>query len=250
MLVFSVVFAACSGKSDGPVLTVLAASSLGDAFLQMERAFEEAHPGVDVVVSTAGSQALRVQIEQGAGADVFASADARQAEALVALGFIHLAHVFAQNRFVVALPEDNPADVASLFELPQASRIVLGTPESPIGRYSQEILDRASKEVIGFRSQVEERVVSYESNVRIVLAKVELGEADAAIVYATDVLAGGGRRVSTVRLPPRLTPSATYHVGVLVEARELDLAKAWVAFILSAEGQDIMSASGFLEASS
>ncbi|MCX4246227.1 molybdate ABC transporter substrate-binding protein [Paraliomyxa miuraensis] len=226
-------------------LTVLAASSLTHAFGELEADFEASHPGVDVVVSTAGSQALRVQIEHGAPADVFASANAEHMQALVSPGLVKDAQVFAEGELVLVVPQGNPAGITSLEQLPQARRVVLATAEVPVGRYSRTMLDRAEQRYgPGFRARVEERVVSLEANVRLSLAKVELAEADATVVYRTDAAAAHG--VEVIELPNDVNVIATYHVGVLTTASEPALAEAFVTHLRSSAGRTVLERHGFV----
>jgi len=168
-------------------LEVYAAASLREAFGELGRQFEAKHPGTKLVFNLAGSQELRTQIENGAPADVFASADQKHMQALLAAKLAGKPRIFARNEPVLVVPEGNPARIRGLRDLPGAKRIVVGVPEVPIGAYTLRILDAASERYGGdFRERVEARVVSRELNVRQVLAKVGLGEADAAIVYRTD----------------------------------------------------------------
>src|SRR5262249_25120079 len=147
----------------------------------------ETKSGVKVRLNLAGSQELRTQIENGAGADVFASADQKHMAALVTAKLVATPHVFARNTPVVIVPKGNPAKVGSFQELAKAKKIVIGVPEVPIGTYTLEILDKAGAD---FKQKVLANVASRELNVRQVLAKVTLGEADAGIVYRTDAIAG------------------------------------------------------------
>jgi len=148
---------------------------------------------------------------------------------------------------IVAAP-GNPAKIKALRDLPLASRIVLGTPEVPIGRYTRAILGRADK-LYGadFRRRVEERVVSNELNVRQVLAKVALGEADAGIVYRTDVAAARDP-LEVVRIPAEVNVLAEYPIATLAKAPHPELARAWVELVTSATGRDILADLGFLPA--
>ena len=234
--------------TDGPerrTLRVFAASSLTEAFGELERRFEDLHPDVRVSVVFAGSQVLRLQIEQDAPADVFASANPSHMQALVDAGLVVQAETFAHNRLVVIVPLHNPAGVASFEDLPRAERLVIGTPEVPIGRYTREAL-RRSAERLGpaFEQEVRRRVVSEETNVRLVRAKVELGEADAAVVFATDALASD--RVKAVPLPEELDIQADYPLGVVARTRQPELARAWVEFVLGPEGRATLGRHGFV----
>ena len=226
-------------------LSVYAASSLTDAFGALETVFESAHPGVEVSITYAGSQVLRLQIEQGAAADVFASANPEHMQALLDAGLVAESVVFAHNDLVIITPPDNPAGIESLEDLPDASRLVLGTSNVPVGRYAREVLRLAAPtHGEGFEAMVLSRVVSEESNVRLARAKVELGEADAAIVYRTD--AGSSDRVHVVEIAREVNVIADYPVGVLRDAAAPELARAWVALLSSAEGKAVLAGHGFI----
>lgn len=237
--------AACGRSGDArPTLQVYAAASLTEAFQEMEPAFELAHPDVDVLLTFAGSQVLRLQIEQGADADVFASANANHMRALVEEGMVEDSRLFARNELVVVVPPDNPAEIQSFADLPRARRLVIGTDNVPVGSYAREALRRAAAEFgPEFETDVLSHVVSEESNVRLARAKVELGEADAAIVYRTDAAESDGVRV--VPIPPDLNVTAEYPIAVVAESERRDAADAWLAFVLSDEGRDILVRHGF-----
>ncbi|MXX54448.1 MAG: molybdate ABC transporter substrate-binding protein [Gemmatimonadetes bacterium] len=226
-------------------LRVFAASSLTDAFSDMAGAFEASHPETEVVLVFAGSQVLRLQIEQGAPADVFASADPRHMESLVGEGLVTGQRVLAENELVVIVPRGNPSRIEAFADLVRAERLVIGTPYVPVGAYTREALRRAGADggLPGFEAEVLGRVVSEESNVRLVRAKVELGEADAAIVYRTDAAPG---RVRTVRVPSRANVRAQYLIGVVAGAENVAGAERWAGFVASPEGRRILSRHGFL----
>jgi len=234
----------CAACSDDTAdrLDVFAASSLREAFDDIERAFEERHPGVDVRTTYAGSQILRVQLESGARADVFASADETHAEALEAAGLLDRTRVFATNELVVVVPGDSP--LRRFDELDDARRIVRGTPQVPAGRYARRLLERArSAEGDAFVEAVEANVVSEESNVRLVRAKVELGHADAAFVYRTDL----DDAIRALPSPPEIRVETRLAVGRLAESAREAHADAYVGLVLSDEGQAILRRHGFGE---
>jgi molybdate transport system substrate-binding protein len=223
---------------------VFAASSLTDAFGELERTFEAANPSVDVSLVFAGSQILRLQIEQGAPADVFASADAEHVQALVNAGLARDARVFGHNELVVIVPAEGPTSITSFADLPTAERLVLGAPQVPVGRYAREALRRANTTLgADFEAQVLARVVSEEANVRLARAKVELGEADAAIVYVTDAV--GSQRVRQVAVPPEANVQADLVIGTVTASAEGDLARAWTEWVLGSEGRQILRLRGF-----
>lgn len=224
-------------------LSVFAASSLTEAFAELEQQMESNEPGVDVVVSTGGSQALRVQIEQGAPADVLASANAEHIDALVKTGLVKASLAFAEGQLVLVVPRANPAGLRSLEDLPTATRIVLGSPEVPVGQYARTLLELAETRYgAGFRGRVEAHVVSLEPNVRQVLAKIELGEADAAIVYRSDVVAS--RDVLVIEIPPALAVPARYYAGVTTGAAEPQLAQRFVEHLRSPAGRAVLERHG------
>ncbi len=201
----------CDSARDQPgrvALTVLAASSLTEAFQDLERDFEAAHPNVDVQLTFAGSQVLRLQIQQGAKVDVFASANESHMQALVATGHLAAPRVFAQNELVLIVPPSNPAGIHTFADLGTASRIVIGSSNVPVGIYTRQVFERAASALgDAFVARVRQQVVSEENNVRLVRAKVELGEADAAVVYRTDAAASD--RVRVVSIPATFNVRAT-----------------------------------------
>ncbi len=226
-------------------LTVFAASSLRDAFQDLGRNLEQQHPGTSVSFNFAGSQELRTQVEHGARADVFASADPRTLRALAGAGLALEPQVFARNEPVIVVPAGNPAGIHSLADLPRARRLVVGAPEVPIGEYTARILEAASRRYgPAFGAAVESRVASRELNVRQVLAKVALGEADAAIVYRTDALASRGA-VEVISIPPELNVVAEYPIAVLRGAPQAGLARAFVELVLSSAGRAVLARHGF-----
>jgi molybdate transport system substrate-binding protein len=231
-------------------LVVFAAASLKESFEEISRDFERARPGTAVTLSLAGSQQLRLQLEHGAAADVFASADGRTMDALVAGGLAAGPRAFARNRMVVVVPAANPAGLKELADLPKARRIVLADASVPAGAYAAEVLDRAAAAAAygpAFRQAVLDRVVSRELNVRQVVGKVALGEADAAIAYATDALASG-EAVQAIPVPDTVAPTPEYPLAALRRSAAPELAAAFVEHVLSPSGQAALARHGFLPA--
>ncbi|HEY0839344.1 MAG TPA: molybdate ABC transporter substrate-binding protein [Vulgatibacter sp.] len=224
-------------------IVVFAASSLREAFESIGAEFERSHPGVAVSFNFAGTQELRSQLEHGARADVFASADPHHMDALVAADLVASPAIFATNEPVIVSSRDG--GVRSLADLAVADRIVLGAPEVPIGRYAAGILERAQARMgDDFRARVEARVVSREFNVGQVLAKVELGEAQAGIVYRTDARRGSGR-IAVVAIPADLIVEARYPIAVTKDASHAELARAFVELALSDAGRRALEGAGF-----
>lgn len=245
-----VLSAACGGPTEDSgrtALAVFAASSLTEAFQDLEEAFEAEHLDVDVHLAFAGSQILRLQLEQGAEADVFASANQDHMQALSRAGLVEDSRTFTANELVIVVPADNPAGIASFEDLTRAQRLVIGTDNVPAGIYARRVLDAAAARFgRAFAADVRQRIVSEESNVRLVRAKVELGEADAAIVYRTDATAISD--VAVVPIPQGLNVRATYPIGIVAGSERQALARRFVDFVLGEHGQRILTRHGFVGA--
>jgi len=230
-----------TAASDGAVsgdVTVFAGASLTDAFTELGTAFEDANPGTTVTFNFAGSQQLATQITtDGAPADVFASADQTQMDvvgeaALLAGGPV----VFARNRLEISVEPGNPAGIATLDDLGRDGiGVVLAADEVPAGRYAREALDAAGVTV---------RPVSLETDVRAVLTKVSLGEADAGIVYTSDIAAAEDT-VEGVAIPDEDNVIAAYLIATLRDAPSAEAARAFVETVRSEKGQETLDAYGF-----
>lgn len=227
-------------------LVVFEAASLKDAFARLIPRFEKENAGVKVVTNPAGSQELRTQLEHGAPADLFASADRKHMDALAAQGLVLAPSTFACNEPVVVIRPALAASIKTLGDLPRAEKIVVGTPEVPIGNYTLQILSKAAARYgADFPKRVLARVVSRELNVRQVLAKVVLGEADAAVVYRSDALSARDK-VQVVSIPAELNVVAEYPIAVLKAAPQAELARRWIELVKSPEGVAALAAAGFV----
>ena len=225
--------AGCSTADDDDRLVVYAAASLVEAFAQIEARFEQAHPGIDVVMVHAGSADLATQIAEGAPADVFASADEAQMAAVAHLTTTAPA-VFATNTLTVVVPPGNPAGVTGLHSLGDAAvASVVCAPQVPCGAAAAELASLAS---------VTLTPVSEETSVTAVLSKVVAGEADAGLVYVTDVARES--RVEDVATAHADAVVNRYPIAALAGSRDDDQAQTFVDFVLDA-GQDILAAHGF-----
>lgn len=239
---------ACSGgPGQGAVaarLSVLAASSLTEAFEALAERFEARHPGLDVLLTFAGSQALRTQLQHGARADLFASANPGHVRALARTGLVTRLTPFASGELAVIVPSANPAGITRFDQLPAARRIIVGQPAVPIGQYTHSLWQRAQA-VHGqsFVERVRARIVSQESSARMLSAKVALGEADAAIVYRSDARATRG--VRSVTVPDGLNVRAQYVLGEVATGASPAWARRFVAFVLAEEGQSTLQRFGF-----
>ena len=228
-------------------LVVFAASSLTEAFREIAGSFEAAHEGVDVVLNFAGSSTLSTQILQDAPADVFASADEAQMQTVAGAGLLGSEpQTFTQNRLVVITPQNSPVKTLSDLATPGILLILAG-PNVPAGRYALEVLKNLD-EVYGadFSRRVLANLVSEETNVRQVAAKVGLGEADAAFVYATD--AAVLREVNIIQIPAADNVTARYPIAVLEDTQHPELAQSFVDYVQSARGQEILAERGFTPA--
>ena len=229
-------------------LTVFAAASLTDAFTEISQNFEAANPGVTVTLNFAGSQTLRTQIEQGAQVDVFASANAKEMDALVTGNFVgaDTAQIFLTNQLVVIMPEANSAGIKQLEDLSKSGlKLVLAAKEVPVGNYSLQVLDELDQAFGGgYKDKVLANVVSYENDVKQVVAKVQLDEADAGIVYSSDSVAAP--ELQKIDIPVENNVVAKYPIAALTQTREPELAQAFITYVLSSEGQSILKKWGFL----
>jgi molybdate transport system substrate-binding protein len=235
-----VLFACKRAETNGVELQVFAAASLRESFEALKPELAKDHPNVTVVFHFAGSQELRTQIEHGAPADVLATADTKHMAALEEAKQVDASRLFARNEPVVVVPRGST--IRSFSDLPNAPKIVLGLPEVPIGRYTVRILEKAGAD---FKARVEAKVVSREANVKQVLAKVTLGEADAAIVYRTDTRPVADE-VEVVTIPPETNVIAEYPIAVVAGAKQADAARAWVELVTSPAGQKVLQEHGFL----
>ena len=222
------------GAPRDTTVTVLAASSLTDAFRGAERAYERQHPGTDLRVSFAGSQTLAAQVRQGVPADVLATADTRTMRSVAAE--TKKPRVFATNRLTIVTAPGNPHGVGGLKDLADPGlKVVLAAEEVPVGGYSRDVLAH---------HHVDVRPVSLESNVRSVLSKVQLGEADAGIVYETDAHSSGDR-VEQVAIPAADNAVAAYPVAVLESSEHPDEAVAFTRWLRSPDGFAHLREEGF-----
>ena len=231
------------GTQQGGTLTVLAASSLIDAFGVLANRFEEQNPGVKVKQSFESSSTLLAQIQQGAPADVFASAAEEEMNTAIKDGLVKgEAEVFAKNREIVMVPKNNPANVRRFRDIAKSDvKLVLAGKDVPAADYALEILGKAKGEYgADFEKDVLSNVVSRESDVRASVNRVVVGDADATFGYASDYTPDIRDKVKVVQIPPNLNIVATYPIAALEDAKSLGLAKKWVELVTSQEGQRVL----------
>jgi molybdate transport system substrate-binding protein len=234
-------------------LTVYAAASLTDAFKDLGKTLEASHPGLTVQFNFAGSQQLVLQIEQGAPADVFASADQRWMDYAQEKHLLEGdPRIFAWNRVAVIVPRTNPARIGKLQDLAhRGTKIVMAAEAVPAGKYSREALQKLAA-APGFPPEYDRRVlanvVSQEENVKAVVAKVQLGEADAGMVYRSDVTPAVSRYVRVLEIPDPYNVIASYPIAALKLARNAEAARQFIELVSSDAGQGVLQHHGLVPA--
>jgi molybdate transport system substrate-binding protein len=226
------ILAGCGGgrESGKGELIVYAASSLTDVFQDLD---------AKAVFNFAGSDELATQIREGAEADVYAAASPKYPDELYDDGLVEKPAIFATNRLVLVVPQDNRARIHSLADLDDESvKLVIGAEGVPVGDYTREVLEKAGKK------QILDRVVSEEDDVKGVLAKVALGEADAGFVYATDAKAAGDD-VQSIELPADIQVPIRYPVAIVVATEREDQAREFAKLLLSDMGRKALQDAGF-----
>ena len=233
-------------------LSVFAAASLTEALNAVADQYASHERDVKCSFNFAGSQQLAQQIRQGAPADLFLSANMKQMVEASKSGRIDTAasKIFARNRLVVVFPKDNAAGLRSLRDLSAGGlKLVLADKAVPVGEYSLQMLDRCSLNAsygASFRRDVMKNVVSYEENVRVVLSKIVLGEADAGVVYTSDISPHVSQGVGTIEIPDEFNVIASYPAAVVLDSKHLDRAGKFLSYLLSDEGQAVLARFGFM----
>ncbi|MFN8623553.1 MAG: molybdate ABC transporter substrate-binding protein [Chloroflexota bacterium] len=230
-------------------LTVFAAASLTKAFGDLQAPWAAAHPDSTLVFSFDASGALRTQIEQGAPADVLASADMKNPQALVDECLAPApVTAFATNHLVIVVPKGNPAGITSPADLTKSGvKVVAAGKDVPITKYATQLVDTLSKlsgYPADFAAGYAANVVSEEDNVKAVLAKIELGEGDAAIVYVTDAASSTG--VDTVAVPDEANVLATYGAVSITDSAQPELSAEFLSFLTGPDAQAVLASYGFL----
>ncbi|GER87670.1 molybdenum ABC transporter substrate-binding protein [Dictyobacter vulcani] len=234
-------------------LKIFAAASLTESFNELKTSYHSAHPNVDITYNFNGSQVLVQQLSNGASADIFASADQTNMQKAVKAGVVAESKVFAQNKLVVILPKANPGHINTLKDLAKSgTKLVVGAPAVPIGKYGLQVLDKmgtSSQYGPDYEKQVKANIVSQEQNVKAVVQKVQLGEADAGIVYQTDVTAAVENKVSVLTIPDQFNVTASYPIAITKDSAQATEAQHFLTYLLSSDGQAILTKYHFISVS-
>ncbi|OPY57480.1 MAG: molybdate ABC transporter periplasmic molybdate-binding protein [Methanosaeta sp. PtaU1.Bin055] len=245
------VFSSSAVSADEPEeLVVFTAASLTGAFSEIADMYED-ETGIKVVSNFDGSQALRTQIEHGAYADVFASANNKQMNALKDLGLMNNSSVsiFTRNKLSLIIPKDNPAEISNLRDIVKPGvKIVIGTKDVPVGDYALQIIDKLGNDSAygpEYKEKVLANIISQETNVNYVVTKIALGEADVGFAYVSDVTLELSSRVSQIEIPDEYNIIAEYPIGITTESRYAAEALDFINLVKSEEGRAVLERYGF-----
>jgi len=250
-LLAALVLAMSTGFSQEPEeLTVFTAASLTGAFSEIGQIYEN-ETGIDVAFNFDGSQALRTQIENGAYADVFASANNKQMNALKGLGLMNnsTVSIFTKNKLSLIVPKENPAGISNLSDLAKPGvKIVIGTKDVPVGDYALQIISKLGNDSTygpEYKEKVLANIISQETNVNYVVTKIALGEADVGFAYVSDVTEELSSKVDKVDIPDEYNVIAEYPMGILNESEYPAQAEEFMDLVKSEEGRAVLEKYGF-----
>ncbi len=238
--------------AQGKQVTVFAAASLTDAFTEIGHNYHTNHSDTNVSFNFDGSQVLQTQIENGAYADIFASASNTQMNALRSKGYMNnsTVNVFAQNKLEVIIPKGNPAYITTMSDLAKPGvKLVIGTQSVPVGNYTLQVLAKMANDTVygpDYKNRVLSNVVSQEPNVNNIVTKVALGEADAGFVYQSDVPLKQKDQVDKIIIPDRYNVVAQYPIGILKQSKDPVLAQDFINYVNSPAGQAVLQKYGFI----
>lgn len=234
-------------RADGPTMYALVAANATEPFNELIAGFEKSHPGVTFEPNYTGTQILEQQLENGAPCDVFLSADLPHAVKLHSEGLIERNYLVSRLHEIIVVPKSDPAKIDALRDLARPGvKLIIGVPDVPIGIYTRTIFQKADGLYgAGFDKEALANVVSFEVNVKQVLQKVVLNEADAGIVYRTDVDPRAAKAVRVIQIPAKFNVPARNYISVATHAQNRTLARAFVAYALSPAGQAIFYRYGY-----
>lgn len=246
------VLVGCKLKEEKTSLTILAAASLTEVCTELEKSFENKYPKINLEFSFAGTGTLVSQVKEGIDADVFVSANESSIQDLIKNDFIQIGYdkVFAHNETILMVYKDSGYNIQSIEDILQEGvKVVIAEPSQPIGKYTEELIENIDEQEL-FKDQFAEsfykQVVSKESSVKAVAVKVEMGEADVGIVYATDLTSINQEMVYSVKIPESCNPTATYKLATLKNSENQVMANQFVDYVLSSEGQRYLTKHGFI----
>jgi molybdate transport system substrate-binding protein len=259
-LLGSLLLAACGGTSSttgissptpAPVtLNVFAAASLTKAFNSIATQYHQLHPNVTIKPDYDSSSALEQQLANGAPADIFASADLTNMQKASQAGLVNASQVFARNRLVVILPTANPGHIATLKDLANPGvKVDLAAASVPVGKYARQVLDNMAKSPDygpDYEAAVLKNVVSEEENDQAIVQKVQLGEADAGIVYVSDINPTTASQFKSITIPDNFNVIAEYPIAVVKTSAHTSEAQSFIQFVLSSQGQTILKQFNFI----
>ena len=231
-------------------LTVFTAASLTGAFTEIGQMYKN-ETNIIAVYNFDGSQVLRTQIENGAYADIFVSANTKQMNLMKNEGLMNNSSitVFTRNKPVIIVPKDNPAKIQNISDLAKPGiKIVIGTKDVPIGDYTRKILAKLANDSAygpGFRKLVMANVVSNETNVNYVTSKVALGEADAGVAYVSDITKDLSSKITKIEIPDKYNVIATYPMGILKQSKYPAQAQEFINLVKSDKGNAVLEKYGF-----
>ena len=231
-------------------LTVFTAASLTGAFGEIGEMYEN-ETGIHVAFNFDGSQALRTQLENGAYADLFASANMKQMNALRESGLVNNSSVaiFTRNKLSLIVPKDNPANIRNLTDLARPGiKIVMGTKDVPVGDYALQIIAKLGNDSAygpDYETEVMANVISQETNVNYVVTKVALGEADAGFAYVSDITEELASKIDNIVIPDEYNIIAEYPMGMLLESKYPAESQAFMDLVMSDEGRAVLEKYGF-----
>lgn len=239
-----------SKRSSTNILNIVAAASLTDSFNDLKKIFEQKNEGVKVQLTFAGSQDCVAQIKEGGGFDIFASANEKYMEDLINSGYVKKEDsiIFAKNELTIIL-NNKIKDIDSLEKLSNTEyNLIIGDDSVPVGKYTNKMLEQLKNQPSGkeIYNKIVEKIVSKENNVKNIVAKVVLGEADAGIVYKTDITKENKDKIIEVPLPKEINVVATYPLAVLQKNNHKTLADDWIELVTSEKGKMILSQYGFI----
>lgn len=239
-----------SANGSSVTLNVFAAASLTESFKELATSYKQAHPGVTITYNFNGSQLLEQQIANGASADIFASADMTNMQKASSAGLVANNKIFARNKLAVIIPTSNPGQINTLKDLGQkGKKIVVAAPSVPVGKYMLQVLDKMGQSPeygSDYESAVKGNFVSQEENVKAVVQKVQVGEADAGFVYLTDITQAITDKVKIIDIPDALNVIAEYPIAITKDSQHTQEAQAFIDYLLSSEGQAVLTKYHFI----